>query len=132
MADVRMPDLNKIQLAGRVTWGPDYKAIGSDNGITKFGIAYNRKFKKRDNSQGEESFFMNCEVWGRAAEWARDDLYKGCKVIVEGDMKEEQWEKDGVKHSKMKINVTKIHQLEWKEQGDGGGTHAPADEEDAY
>ena len=131
MGDARIPDLNRIQLPGRVSWGPEYKTLSGDNALCKFQLAYSRKFRKKGGGQGEESFFINCEIWGRAAEWARDDLYKGCKILVEGSLKQDTWNKDGVDHTKFGIKVDKIHQLEWKDEGDGGPS-APAEEEVPY
>ena len=128
MGEARIPNLNNIQLAGRVTWGPDHKVIGGDNALCKFGLAVNRKFRKNDGGLGEESLFINCEVWGHAADFARDDLYKGAKVIVEGSLKEDKWQKDGVDHTKMGIKVNKINTLEWKDKIDTGQS-APADDD---
>ena len=42
-------------------------------------------------------------VWGRNAETASEYLTKGSPVLIEGRLKLDTWEKDGQKHSKLKV-----------------------------
>ena len=42
-------------------------------------------------------------VWGRKAEIASEYLTKGSPVLIEGRLKLDTWEKDGQKHSKLKV-----------------------------
>lgn len=130
MGSARVPTTNIVIIAGRVTWGPDLKMLSGDNAICKFGMAYNRPFKKRDGSKSEETFFVNVEIWGRPAEWANKDLFKGAKIQVQGSLKENTWQKDGKDMTKLEIKADKIEQLEWADDPDTQG--ATTDENEVY
>lgn len=110
-----MTDLNDVILIGRIT-----KDIGSDersfsfvgNGTAKavVSLAVNRSVKKGDTWEDEVSF-IDCTIWGRTAENLKDKLTKGKQVCIHGYIKQDRWEKDGQKQSRLNIVAERVQLL---------------------
>lgn len=102
-----MTDINNVFLIGRIT-----KDVGSDersfsyigNGTAKatVNIAVNRGVKKGDKWEDEASFF-DVVIWGKTAENLKPRLTKGTQIAVSGYLKQDRWEKDGQKQSRVQI-----------------------------
>lgn len=102
-----MTDINSVVLVGRIT-----KDVGSDersfsyvgNGTAKavVNIAVNRGVKKGDKWEDEASFF-DVVIWGKIAENLKPRLTKGTQIAVSGYLKQDRWEKDGQKQSRVQI-----------------------------
>jgi len=63
--------------------------------------------------------FFDITLWGRLAEVAQQYLVKGNPVLISGRLKQERWEKDGQKRSKVKVIASELKLI-------GGGTAATA------
>lgn len=110
-----MTDLNKVILIGRVT-----RDVGTDersfsfvgNGVAKLvvSIASNRSIKKNDKWEDEVSYF-DVTIWGKVAESLKDKLVKGKQIAVTGYLKQDRWEKDGKKQSKLNIIAESVQLL---------------------
>lgn len=102
-----MTDINSVVLVGRIT-----KDVGSDersfsyvgNGTAKavVNIAVNRGVKKGDKWEDETSFF-DVVIWGKTAENLKPRLTKGTQITVSGHLKQDRWEKDGQKQSRVQV-----------------------------
>ena len=102
-----MTNINSVVLVGRIT-----KDVGSDersfsyigNGTAKavVNIAVNRGVKKGDKWEDEASFF-DVVIWGKTAENLKPRLTKGTQITVSGYLKQDRWEKDGQKQSRVQI-----------------------------
>ena len=102
-----MTNINSVVLVGRIT-----KDCGSDersfsyvgNGIAKavVNIAVNRGVKKGDKWEDEASFF-DVVIWGKTAENLKPRLTKGTQITVSGYLKQDRWEKDGQKQSRVQV-----------------------------
>ena len=109
-------DLNKTHVIGRLTGDLvlDYTAGGS--AIGKFSIAVDH-MKKKDGT-ADVSFF-NCKAFGKLAENLNQYLKKGKQVCITGYFKQDRWEKDGQKQSRMVLNCEEIQLLGGNSQGNG-------------
>ena len=106
-----MTDINKVILVGRLTKDMgDVRYTHEQMAIGEISIAVNRSKKVNDQWQDEASFF-NCTIFGKAAENLKQYLKKGTQVAVEGSLKQERWEKDGQKFSKISVQVANIQLL---------------------
>ena len=63
---------------------------------------------------------MDITLWGRTAEIANEYLTKGSPVLIEGRLKLDKWEKDGQKHSKLRVVGERMQMLGGKGGGGGG------------
>jgi len=98
-------DINKVVVVGRLT--RDVEMVDGQQ-IAKFSIATNEKFKKKDGETIENTSFFDVTAFGKFAEMLGQWLKKGQQVIVEGKLKQERWEQDGQKRSKIGIICSNI------------------------
>jgi single-strand DNA-binding protein len=115
---------NKVTLAGNLTRDPEVKFLAGDRAVASFGLAINRKFKGNDGELKEEVTFVDCEAWGRTAELVGQYLNKGSGCFIEGRLKLDTWEKDGQKHSKLKVVAESVQFLGGKREHDQHGAEA--------
>lgn len=105
-----MTDINHVMLIGRIVRDIDERNFGYvGSGIAKLNlaIAVNRSRKEGDNWIDEVSFF-DITLWGKTAEGLKPYLSKGKQIAVEGFLKQDRWEKDGQKFSKVVISATNV------------------------
>lgn len=106
-----MTDINKVILIGRLTKDMgDLRYTREQMAIGEISIAVNRSKKVNDQWQDDASFFY-CTVYGKTAENLKQYLVKGQQVAIEGSLKQDRWEKDGQKFSKVSIQVSNIQLL---------------------
>lgn len=110
--------LNAVCIAGHLTRDPESRAAGSTT-VSAFGVALNRSFKKADGTKGEEVSFVDVEAWGKTGELVMQYLKRSSPVIVEGRLKQDSWEKDGQKRSKLFVIADRVHFLPAAAKGDG-------------
>ncbi len=124
MSDLRMPDLNRILIAGRLTRDPDLRYTSSNRPYCRLGLANTRYYKDRDGERREETTFVDVAVWGPQAEWAGERLSKGRPVLVEGSLRSNEWEdkQTGQKRTKVEVNAIRVTPLDWEEDRGGGSS----------
>jgi single-strand DNA-binding protein len=96
-------NLNKTQIAGRLTRDPETRYTNSGLAIADISLAVSRFFRTDDGQTKEETDFLDVTAFGKTAEIVQKHLHKGSPIYVEGRLKLEQWEKDGQKRSKLKV-----------------------------
>lgn len=101
-----MPNINTLILAGHLTRKPELKHTTSGTAVCKFGIAVNEYSK-----QQERANFFEVQAWGKVAENCDKYLDKGSAVLIEGNLKQERWESDGQKRSRIIVNAFKVNFL---------------------
>ena len=52
--------------------------------------------------------FIDVDAWDKLAELCGQYLAKGSSILVEGRLQMDTWEKDGVRHQKLKVRATTI------------------------
>jgi single-strand DNA-binding protein len=118
---------NKVILVGNITRDIELRYTQGGMAIAKTGIATNRRFKKQNGEQVDETMFIDITFFGRSGEVANQYLRKGSKVLVEGRLMLEQWtDQNGQKRSKHSINVEEMKMLDSRADAGQGGYNAPA------
>jgi single-strand DNA-binding protein len=115
-----MASFNRVILIGNLTRDPELRYLPSGMAVSDVGLAVNDRFKRNDQWV-EEPVFVDVTLWGRTAEVANEYLSKGSPVMIEGRLKLDRWEKDGQKHSKLKVTAEKMQMLGTREGARGGG-----------
>lgn len=115
-------DINKTVLIGRLTKDIDGNNFGYVGETAKLScsIATNRKAKKNGEWIDEVSY-IDIEVWGKPAENLKPYMTKGKQICVEGYLKQDRWESEGRKYSKLKVVADHVQLL-------GGNTNANAEQ----
>ena len=126
--ETNMASLNKVLLMGNMTRDPQLSYLPSQTAVAEFGLAMTRKFKKQDGSQGEETCFVDCQIFGKRAEVINKYFKKGEPIFIEGRLKLDSWQaQDGTKRSKLRVFVENFEFI-------GGGRKRggqPADAQEA-
>jgi single-strand DNA-binding protein len=115
-----MASYNRVILVGNLTRDPELRYIPSGTAVSDIGLAVNDRIKRGDQWVDEVTF-VDITLWGRTAEIANEYLSKGSPVLIEGRLKLDRWEKDGQKHSKLKVVGDKLQMLGSKGEGGGAG-----------
>ena len=118
MADLRMPDLNHVFLAGRLTRDPELRYTPSNVALCKMGLAVSRTFKTKDGERREETLFINVTAWRGTAEYCGEKLRKGQPILVEGRLKSDEWEdkNTGQKRTSIEVQADRIQQISWDDR----------------
>ena len=106
-------DINHVVLIGRLTrdvGGVDFAYTAGGVACANASIAVNRSRKQGDQWVDEVSFF-DVTIWGKTAENLRPYLTKGKLIGVDGFLRQDRWEKDGQRFSKIRIVVENVQLL---------------------
>lgn len=112
-----MKNINKVMVVGNLTRDASIRRTQGDLAIMEVGIAVNDS--KRNQSTGEyEDYanFFDCVMIGERAEKLAPMLTKGLKVVIEGKLRYNSWEKEGQKRSKVEIIIGQVDFLSPKGQ----------------
>lgn len=112
-------DLNHVVLIGRLTRDAELKYLASGTAVCKFALAVNRRVKKGDQWT-EEASFIDVTAWGKTGEGIAKYLLKGKQVAVDGELRQERWEQDGQKRSRVEVVANSVQLLGGGTQSDGG------------
>lgn len=125
---------NKVIIVGNLTRDVELKYLPSGSAVAKIGLASNRKYKKQDGSNAEETCFIDASLFGRTAEVANQYLKKGSQVLIEGRLNFESWtDANGQKRSKHTITAESMQMLGRANQGgDSGGYGSAQGESSGY
>lgn len=123
-----MTDINKVIVIGNLTrdLAGDERNFGyTANGTARanVSIASNRSVKKGEEWTDEVSY-IDITIWGKTAENLKPYLVKGQKIAVEGYLKQDRWEKDGQKFSKLSVVAEKVQLVGDRKTENNGGNPA--------
>lgn len=109
-----MASFNNCTFSGNLGRDPEVKYFDDGKAVANFSIAV-------EGRKGQ-TLWMTVKVWNRPAQVIADYVRKGSKIIVNGELQEETWEKDGQQKSRMVLNCQNFTLLDAKkEAGNGNG-----------
>ena len=117
-------DINSVVEIGRLTRDAELTYAGNGAAIVNFSIAVDH-MKKKDGT-ADTSYFQ-CKVFGKLGETLAKYMTKGKQVSIRGYLKQDRWEKDGQKQSRVCINCEEIELL-----GGSGGNGASYGNDGGY
>ena len=118
-----MTDINAVTIIGTLCRDIDVRYTLQGAAIGNLAIAVNRDVKK-GNEWVKEADFFDVKVFGKTAENLKQFLTKGKRIGLEGYLRQERWEKDGQKMSKVVINTINLQLLSPKEQSNNAGGYS--------
>ena len=108
---VRMPAINDVRVAGRLTRDPIIREVGNQK-VANFDIAVEKKYLDAKNVWQKQVSFVPCAAWGAVADRAQSFLKKGSPVYLEGRLRSQSWQtRDGQKRSMMRLEAFKVQSL---------------------
>ncbi|AFH48306.1 Single-stranded DNA-binding protein [Ignavibacterium album JCM 16511] len=123
MAELKMPEINYVIVAGNLTKDPVFRETTNGTPVVNFSIASNRKFKDSSNQWQEDVCYVGVVAWNKLAESCRDRLKKGSAVLVDGELQSRSWKsEDGHNRSIVEIKARRIQFLNKRLIGTENGT----------
>ena len=129
-----MTNTNLVLVTGNLTQDAELKNSGTDKAYFTFSVAVNRSFKKKDSDEWQTvtTFLNNMVVFGAKAERLAEKFKKGASVLIRGHLVMNDWEKDGQKHSELKVRPDAIEFLKFPKDSKANGDKDPvSDTEEA-
>lgn len=128
-----MKGVNKVILVGNVGKDPETRYAAGGTCVTTLSVATSESWKdKHSGEQKERTEWHRVKFFGRLAEIAGEYLKKGSQVYIEGSLRTEEYEKDGVKRYSTDIVAAEMQMLggrrddgEQREQRDRGQARGP-------
>jgi len=94
MADLKMPELNSVVIAGNLTKDPVFRETSNNTPVVNFHIAANRRYKDSNNQWQEDVCYVGVVAWNKLAESCRARLVKGSAVLIEGELQSRTFRTD--------------------------------------
>ncbi len=112
MADLKMPEINYVIVAGNLTKDPIFRETTNKTPVVNFSLASNRRFKDSTNQWQEDVCYVGIVAWNKLAESCKDRLKKGSAVLVDGELQSRTWKTDeGHNRSIVEIKARRIQFL---------------------
>ncbi len=114
-----MRTLNKVLLIGNLTRDPEITELESGIKMAKFTLATNRNWSTKEGEKKEQTDFHNVVVWRKLAEICNEHLKKGSAVLVEGKLKNNQFQdKEGNSKKITEVHAEEINFITYKKNRD--------------
>ncbi|MFC2083803.1 single-stranded DNA-binding protein [Bacteroidota bacterium] len=94
MADLKMPELNSVIVAGNLTKDPVFRETSNKTPVVNFHIAANRRFKDSTNQWQEDVCYVGVVAWNKLADSCKDRLKKGNAVLIDGELQSRTFKTD--------------------------------------
>lgn len=115
MADLKMPELNSIIIAGNLTKDPVFRQTTNGTPVINFSIASNRKYRDANNQWQEEVCYVGVVAWNKLAESCTNRLKKGSAVLIDGELQSHVFKsEDGHSRNIVEIKARRIQFLNKK------------------
>ena len=115
--------MNILVLTGNVTKDPEVRYGADNKPVARFGIAVQRQFKNKDGNYDTD--FFNLVSFGPTASFIEKYVKKGTRLNVTGELRNNNYEKDGKKVYQDQIIVNSVEFGGNKK--DNAGADAPAE-----
>ncbi len=80
----------QLIIAGHLSRAPEFKKV-KDRGVCTFAVAINRRWKGADGATAEAVTFVECQAWGKAADFVAAYFGKGEPIHIVGRLEQENW-----------------------------------------
>lgn len=98
MADLKMPELNSVMVAGNLTKDPIFRETSNNTPVVNFHIAANRRYKDSSNQWQEDVCYVGVVAWNKLADSCRNRLRKGSAVLIDGELQSRTFKMDDDKN----------------------------------
>ena len=113
MADLKMPDINNVLIAGNVSHEPTLRKTSNGTAVANFYISSNRKYRDNSGIWRENVCHVGIVAWHKLAEMCITTLKIGSSVLVDGELQSRSWKNDdGSTRSVVEIRARRIQSLE--------------------
>jgi single-strand DNA-binding protein len=127
VTELKLPEVNRVLLSGRLTRDPDRRFANDGTPVTQFDVAFHRRYQARDGKPAEQTGYVPVVTYQRLAEVCGQYLGKGSAVLVEGRLQMREWTTpQGGRRQRLELRAEAVHFLERLGRSGQGGD-APSD-----
>lgn len=119
---------NFVMIEGNISWC-ELRSTPTGKSVFDFGLVQNDSVPDGKGGFTDRPNFFTVTAWERVGENAAESVEKGSRVVVTGRLRYDEWEKDGVKNTKLSIVADTVSpSLRWatadvvKNPKGGGGS----------
>lgn len=112
-------------MSGRLTDEVKTNDTSSGGKVAHYRIAVEKRFKREGQPSAN---FFNCVAFGKTAEFAEKYLKKGMKVIINGELNNDNFKNKDGQMVYRDVIVVSNHEFCESKRSDNGGEAAPAKE----
>ena len=118
--------INKVIIIGTLGRDPEMRYLPNGNAVVSISLATDEGYKDKTSGQMvEKTEWHRVEAFGRLAEIIGEYLKKGSKCYVEGKLRTDEYEKDGIKRYSTKIIANEMTMLDTRQGSENQGQQAP-------
>jgi single-strand DNA-binding protein len=121
MSELKLPEVNRVLLSGRLTRDPDKRYASDGTEVTNFTLAFHRRFRSREGQWKEQAGYVTVMCYQRLAEVCAKYLRGGSPVLVEGRLQMREWKTArGETRTSLELRAESVHFLEKAPEAGGG------------
>lgn len=114
-----MADLNNYSVIGRMTRDLDERAFAyTSNGKARLNVSIAVNDGYGDN---QYTSYFDVVIWGKTAENIKPYIGKGKQLCINGRLRQDRWENNGQKNSRVVIVAETVQLLGGRDNGAGAG-----------
>jgi single-strand DNA-binding protein len=130
VTELKLPEVNRVLLSGRLTRDPDKRVAADGTRVTILSLAFHRHFRGREGRVDEQVGYVTALTYQRLAEVCGQYLKKGSAVLVEGRLQMREWKSpQGASRQRLEIRAEAVHFLEKAASAPEGASHESAEDE---
>ena len=96
---------NRIELTGHIT-KPAKTAEFGDSTLTRARLIHNETIPRKDADSIEQLTAIDIEIWGRRGVAFEEHVTTKTPIYIEGQLRLDEWEKDGERFFKLFVRVS--------------------------
>ncbi len=129
MAELKMPEINSVVVAGNLTKDPIFRQTSNNTPVVNFHLAANRRYKDSSNQWQEDVCYVGVVAWNKLAESCKDRLKKGSAVLIDGELQSRTFKtEDSRNRTIVEIKAKRIQFLN-KFNNQNNGSDASSDQD---
>jgi single-strand DNA-binding protein len=133
MADLKLPRLNKVFIAGRITQEPELRYTPKGTPVVRFTVVMDRNYKDEMDQWQSVPVYIDVVAWSYQAENICKIAHKGTAVLLEGRINTRSYvDSNNINRKVFEIIADHIQSLERipKAEGEGVEEEVPLPEEE--
>lgn len=120
--------VNKVILVGNVGRDPETRHLDKGVVVTRFSLATTESYTAKTGEKVSNTEWHNIVAWRGLAEVIDKYVKKGSQLYIEGRLRTNTYEKDGVKHYATEIYADTMHMLGRRDGQTENGNQAVTNE----
>ncbi len=116
--------VNKVILVGNVGRDPEVRHLDKGVAVARFSLATTENYTAKTGEKVSTTEWHNIVAWRGLAEIIEKYVKKGNQLYIEGRLRTNTYEKEGVKHYSTEIYADTMHML-GKREGQAEMAHQP-------